>query len=386
MLNNKITSSSIHVAKTATSVSVKDICKELEIGKSHQRQLSKAEQIGLARERLPAFLHGAKCVPTDTWSLPCFSRPGTQETIHGSRPSTRLSILDSEDNHFDNCTSNIDSRPSTRERVLDSRPSTQQSERSAHTPVNGPDVEQDLMYSLYRNCPDKRPPSLRTCHRAHSVKSEHFSNPTKPAFQNVRSLPRQCCDVLGPRLCTECSSLSRRNRDASKYEISYPDIEASPDNFATLFVVQRHSPNLTLQQIQQNIALGGIKRKSFQDVLEKIRYKARQAETGATTNKNERKNVFLFTTFTQLKDKFKVTTPGTGTSVSTSVSYSPIFVSDRQSKKKNRRPNSDPFKLFFKPPLISKVRQNTDPTFFAGSDKPYKLPDRLPDEVEDDDY
>lgn len=38
--------------------------------------------------------------------------------------------------------------------------------------------------------------------------------------------------------------------------------------------------------------------------------------------------------------------------------------------------------LFFEPPLLPKVCQNAEPSFFAGSADEYKLPDRLPDKIE----
>ncbi|PVD28208.1 hypothetical protein C0Q70_10795 [Pomacea canaliculata] len=56
----------------------------------------------------------------------------------------------------------------------------------------------------------------------------------------------------------------------------------------------------------------------------------------------------------------------------------PAFVSPRKSKLV-QKPHC---KGFFGPPLLAKDRQIANPSFFAGSDLPYSLPERLPDVLE----
>ncbi|KAK3091324.1 hypothetical protein FSP39_018937 [Pinctada imbricata] len=60
----------------------------------------------------------------------------------------------------------------------------------------------------------------------------------------------------------------------------------------------------------------------------------------------------------------------------------PAFVSPRkQGNLKEKKPN-DRRSFPFDPPLLAKRNQRPEPPFFAGSDQPYKLPQKLPDKIE----
>ena len=55
----------------------------------------------------------------------------------------------------------------------------------------------------------------------------------------------------------------------------------------------------------------------------------------------------------------------------------PLFISP----KKIKQPEKPSYIAYYEPPLLPKVCQNAEPSFFAGSDRKYKLPDRLPEDL-----
>ena len=59
-------------------------------------------------------------------------------------------------------------------------------------------------------------------------------------------------------------------------------------------------------------------------------------------------------------------------------SLMPMFVSPRKIKE----PDEPKYKVYFEPPLLPKRLQTPNPSFFAGSNDEYKLPERLPDVIE----
>ncbi|KAL8584442.1 hypothetical protein ACOMHN_032062 [Nucella lapillus] len=65
-----------------------------------------------------------------------------------------------------------------------------------------------------------------------------------------------------------------------------------------------------------------------------------------------------------------------------SVGDPPMSVKAFVSPRKVRPPEEPAYKVYFEPPLLAKHRQESTPSFFAGSDNPYRLPERLPDVIQ----
>ena len=55
----------------------------------------------------------------------------------------------------------------------------------------------------------------------------------------------------------------------------------------------------------------------------------------------------------------------------------PQFISSKQVKESQLTPNN----VYFDPPLLPKVLQSSEPSFFAGAELQYELPERLPEDV-----
>nr|KAG5703301.1 hypothetical protein BaRGS_025543 [Batillaria attramentaria] len=71
----------------------------------------------------------------------------------------------------------------------------------------------------------------------------------------------------------------------------------------------------------------------------------------------------------EVRDEDSLSVPG---------NHLPAFVSPRKSKLMEE----PAYKVYFDPPLLAKHQQKSTPSFFAGSDNPYSLPDRLPEVIE----
>ena len=238
------------------------------------------------------------------------------------------------------------------------------------------------------------PLGVRMCNRARSATYAECAS-------KVRSLPRQCCDVLGPYLCHECASINRRNKDTQKYEAVYPDLYTSVENFATTVLVKRHVPALSVYQIQHKLAKGEINRPILKECVNRVK-EAKQKVEHETETKKELQRIcdgkHPYTFFTSIRDLNEKIISGKASKnilmnianqgkikakkkskESFSERIMPMFVSPRKIKG-----DTSKFRAIYEPPLLPKVCQNVEPSFFAGSDKPYKLPDRLPDEVVQD--
>ena len=85
----------------------------------------------------------------------------------------------------------------------------------------------------------------------------------------VSSLSRQCCDVLGPRACHECSVVNRRHSDHNRHgpPTGYDNLHHSGDNFATSILVSRMMPGVPEYIVQTKVACGEIRREGFKDKM-----------------------------------------------------------------------------------------------------------------------
>ncbi len=250
-------------------------------------------------------------------------------------------------------------------------------------------------------------PSTRTrkCYRAQSAMSAR-SEPVRPL--SVNTLSQQCCDVLGPRMCHECYKLKRQETEFQQLETTLPDLHTSEENFAATFLVRHYMPEINNYQAQTKLARGEINRVGFKDWLRRLHDESKvQAKEHNETRKKMKTRQLPCSFFSNIKDLNKKLFTGrvdrkavlrpswapdmqgykTTLDMTNAQSFSekimPMFVSPRSTQAYFRKALVTRAK--FDPPLLPTIQQNTEPTFFAGSDKPYKLPDRLPDTLLDQD-
>ena len=214
----------------------------------------------------------------------------------------------------------------------------------------------------------------------------------------VRPLSRHCCDVLGPSHCYQCNQITRQERDLSKHEAKYPLLHVSNDNISTTILVEKYMPNLNPYQIQHKIASGEISKPAYHDRF--FRAKSSSEERNAPSKGASKKTIkrvldkrresAYFVNIRDLNSKI-VSGDFTRKKALTTVSENnpnkslttfterlyPLFISPRKSKK----PEKPTYIACYEPPLLPKVCQNAEPSFFAGSDGKYKLPERLPDDL-----
>ena len=214
----------------------------------------------------------------------------------------------------------------------------------------------------------------------------------------VRPLSRHSCDVLGPSHCYQCTQITRRERDLSKNETKYPLLHVSNDNISTTILVEKNMPNLSPYQIQHKIASGDISKPNYRDRF--LRAKSSSEERNAKSKEapkrtikrvlEKRKESAYFVNIRDLNSKIvsgdftskkALTTlseknPDKALTTFTERLY-PLFISPKKLKK----PEKPTYIAYYEPPLLPKVCQNAEPSFFAGSDGKYKLPERLPDDL-----
>ena len=211
----------------------------------------------------------------------------------------------------------------------------------------------------------------------------------------VRPLSRHCCDVLGPSHCYQCNQITRQESDLSKNEAKYPLLHVSNDNISTTILVEKYMPNLNPYQIQHKIASGEISKPAYHDRFfrAKSSIEERNAPTKGASKKtfkrvlDKRKESAYFVNIRDLNSKIisgnftkmKALTTLNENNPDKSVTERlyPLFISPKKLKK----PEKPTYIAYYEPPLLPKVCQNVEPSFFAGSDGKYKLPDRLPDDL-----
>ncbi|XP_046585527.1 uncharacterized protein LOC124292483 [Haliotis rubra] len=250
---------------------------------------------------------------------------------------------------------------------------------------------------------------------AHSTLKPNTPDPDDENLDEVRS--SHSCEVMGPSACHECRKSKSRAKSRDHADASFPSLRVTQQNITTSTLVKRLYPGMSNADIHTKIARGEIARSHLP--------KALQCHTAANNNPVEtddatrreklKQNEKTAFTIARLKNKLKRGTPSTPmyfhnihdlnykilsgkvprelgfTNLSKSHagkkndtrrdsavdSLFPVFVSPR----KVTMYKEPSYKTYFGPPLLPRASQKPEPSFFAGSDFEYKLPERLPDKL-----
>lgn len=246
---------------------------------------------------------------------------------------------------------------------------------------------------------DGTPGGLRQCQR-------------EPTQESITS--RHCCDVLGPGLCHECTLLLRRQFHLHRMSYTFSSLNLSERNLAMTTILNRYLPNLTPNQIESKLMHGDI------NVATPIRPRSPNhfsREISLSTLPKDKKSRLLpnvanngpsATFFSGIADLNHKIVSGkvprridlTGGVIkeeqrlksvadkliqkkrmrSLTEKLCPAFVSPKKMEKLMEE-RSKYGTTNFDPPMVAKESQNAEPTFFAGSEIEYVLPDRLPEVV-----
>ena len=334
-------------------ISVNDICNGLDLEQLTSRQSSRCQLIRDAHDH--ALYRSVNSPRLETRSLPAASRPNS---CAFSRPPTVISRA--------NTMPDEDVMPSHYVNV------TQLGAESSQTSLMA------------------RPQDGAVCIRSRSAVDREVE-------KLVNSLSRQCCDVLGPKCCHQCSRVNRRECCNNRYEARFPSLHVSEENFTTSVLVSKVLPELSRRQVQEKVARGEIRRMQFRQSLESRRErrdrKMSNPKNGkeATSCLSGRKSYTYFSNIRDLSNKIMSGQAGESVKLDWNTSQSsrtkpiktfsdlvcPVFVSPKKAKEE-KRPS---YVAFYEPPLLPTVCQSVEPAFFAGTDIPYKLPERLPDKL-----
>ena len=351
--------------KPELKLSLDDINLALDQERSRSQQQSRCDAVKAAQTRMLKIYARARQNrhgPTDSMSLPSFSRPQTRAESYDGEPLRAKSAV---------------TLPAA------------STERFGRTR-----------------------PGSKICLRVQSSLSE---NPA--GDPSVSSLCRQCCEVLGPRACHQCAKIQRRQRDMRRFEKAYPGLLDTDDEVTTAIVVKKYMPAMETDHIQNLMAQGHISAPNFRETLMRLKEEARRKAIEAENKRNAiqkaaNKGRGTYTFFSSIRDLNQKIVSGRvskkvgwGTAIG-GVSGPPGLAnkdannsSSRADKKMSftelicpmfispKRLKSEPpgFVAHYEPPLLPKVCQNVEPAFFAGCETPYKLPDRLPEKPLDTD-
>lgn len=209
----------------------------------------------------------------------------------------------------------------------------------------------------------------------------------------VTRLSRQCCDVLGPKTCHQCAMIQKRKDDTERQEASsvvFPNLHASEANFSTAMMVSRVCPKLDAYQVQTKIVCGEINNPGIRSLLERRRQMMKEEkekkaveERTKKTFRNLKTRISSKCLVSNMKSALNPDAAHPKASVrimSFSELVNPAFIS-----LKNIPPEKEPvYRAFYEPPLLPKSCQNAEPSFFAGKDDQYKLPDIASDDASEE--
>lgn len=215
---------------------------------------------------------------------------------------------------------------------------------------------------------------------------------------SVCSLSRQCCDVLGPKVCHKCALLKRRVQSANRNEMTLSRLDVSERNFADTIVLQKALPHLSQAEIEDRVISGEIMRLPLRERLNETRHRvASEARRSSASqysirsSTNERPALPSSESSTGASDTFFVNIRDLNTKLllrkinnnwARNESEKARLAAKRLALSANSPSTTGMrYKEFYSPPLLPKVCQNPEPSFFAGRDGGYKLPNRLPDTV-----
>ncbi|XP_064594825.1 uncharacterized protein LOC135461590 [Liolophura sinensis] len=209
---------------------------------------------------------------------------------------------------------------------------------------------------------------------------ENDGNNTSKAW-----ISQQCCELLGPSVCQQCAKNLRVQKQRQRYERGFRSLRASEKNFTTAVLMKKNMPHLTLSQIQDKVAGGKVSQQQLRrlhevrespEEIEKRRLEKEMREKELLSQRKPKGNYSLREMNRRLAEGdtgFRKKRHGRPSITET---LFPSFVSPRKVKY-----DEPMFRVYYEPPLVAKHRQKSEPTFFAGSNFDYKLPDRLPDKL-----
>ena len=214
---------------------------------------------------------------------------------------------------------------------------------------------------------------------------------------NVISSPTPiCCEVIGPQTCNECLKLHRRRVNKQMSDARFSSMTVSDQNITTATMLQRYFPKLSIEEIQMKLIRGEIARPKLP--YHKFDNEQSERKSKAVVSSRMKQNITRVTSslfFVNIQDLNHRITSG---KVSRTLGFThkprprratpeskesfPLFISPRKQAKISEKSSNDRRSFPFDPPLLAKRNQKPEPPFFAGSDKPYKLPQKLPDTIE----
>ena len=221
------------------------------------------------------------------------------------------------------------------------------------------------------------------------------SRAQKPVVKEMKALVSSmglcihCCEVLGPHLCHECSKQNERLNVDTKTKRPFANLLLSEDTLTSSVLAKRVLPEFTNRQIQKKFSQGEIANASFRGKLEKQQFLRelskfegnRNGMLGEAGRKSLAPDGAAWNFFSNIKDLHVKMNTGRLPKPSDRLSTRPLGKPRRARLNEHLVFMEGDQTEYFEPPLLPKVRQNTPSSFFAGSNKPYKLPERLPDPV-----
>ena len=381
-------------SRTSTTVSITDIYNIIENKNHLAKSQSKRSSIQSAQSKT-IYRYGTRGrkhkTSRETQSLPGSIRAWTPDATR-SRPQTAREVLsqftyaprtepDDEDEEPDGY-----SRCLTRSDV---------GEYVLHASIAGDSSYLDdvgYLDSQQRHVTSFSQPSQYAASRGFCVRSR--STLLQETDGLVSSLSRQCCDVLGPKLCHECAIIKRRSRDTRRYESHLPRVEITEGNLAATLLVAKNYPHMTMEEIQVKLARGDILKPGFKYNVQRIQDSKANVthETGfvkSTPKPNISRNIngATYNYFSSIKDlnkkivsgqlirkiihtgdpqKDMAKRPVSNDLETFSESVTPSFISPRKGKQEKKRAPTN-----YDPPLVPKVCQNSEP-FFASPDSEHE--------------
>ncbi|XP_046365475.1 uncharacterized protein LOC124141485 isoform X1 [Haliotis rufescens] len=250
---------------------------------------------------------------------------------------------------------------------------------------------------------------------AQSTLKPNTPDPDDELLDEMRS--SHSCEVMGPSACEECRKSKSRAKSRDHADASFPSLRVTQQNITTSTLVKRLYPGMSNTDIQTKIARGEIARSHLPKALQchPVPHKKPDEDDDSTRREKLKQNEKTAFTIARLKHKLKRGTPSTpmyfhnirdlnykimSGKVPRELGFSNVSKSHASKKNETRRESTvdslfpvfvsprkvtmykEPsYKTYFGPPLLPRASQKPEPSFFAGSDFEYKLPERLPDKL-----
>ena len=154
-----------------------------------------------------------------------------------ARPSSAASFMSTNDDYFD-----FDAQMSSR--------SSRQFPYMAtgRSVVSSSYLKQDPTFGSMKKGATE---GVKACKRMESVLNEDLG-------AVVNDLARQCCDVLGPSICKECTKNTKRFNNLLIFHRKHPDIDETAMTLYAIPLIQRMYPELGKSEVKAKLASGEI--------------------------------------------------------------------------------------------------------------------------------